>query len=87
MGRQVTCGAGETSFALAGAGIAAFRDITFLAAASVIGPVIQQRSHLLMPFVMCAIKGPFDAQRIACRELIPLMASGTGRCVTPETPV
>jgi hypothetical protein len=32
-----------------------------------------------MPFVMCTIKGPFAAQRIASRELMPLMASGARR--------
>jgi hypothetical protein len=32
-------------------------------------------------------KGPIDAQRSACRELMPLMASGTVRWIVPETRV
>jgi hypothetical protein len=35
--------------------------------------------------VMCAIKGPFDERRIACRELMPLMVSAAREWITAET--
>jgi hypothetical protein len=39
------------------------------------------------PYFGIPNKSPFDAQRIVCRELMPLMASGTRRDGSPETQV
>jgi hypothetical protein len=62
----------DQSVALDWAGRTIFSDITILAA----GPASERSrstavsSHLLMPFVMCSNKGPFDERRISSRELM-----------------